>query len=54
MALGLGLLFWVALLFSPMAFVQSVNAESADELDYGTVIGIVRIGHVSLVAHPCG
>ena len=40
MALGLGLLCWIALLFSPLAFVQTVNA--TDETDnYGTVIGIV-------------
>lgn len=40
MALGLGLLAWIALLFSPLAFVQTVNAES-DVENYGTVIGIV-------------
>jgi endoplasmic reticulum chaperone BiP len=39
MALGLGLLCWIALLFSPLAFVQTVNADDAD--NYGTVIGIV-------------
>ncbi|RGP77613.1 glucose-regulated [Fusarium longipes] len=38
MALGLGLLCWIALLFSPLAFVQTVQADAAD--DYGTVIGI--------------
>ncbi|KAH7151900.1 hsp70-like protein [Dactylonectria estremocensis] len=38
MALGLGLLCWIALLFSPAAFVQTVNAEDVD--NYGTVIGI--------------
>ena len=40
MALGLGLLAWIALLFSPLAMVQPVAAEDAD--NYGTVIGIVR------------
>jgi heat shock protein 5 len=38
LAIGLGLLAWIGLLFSP-AFMQSVNAEVANE-DYGTVIGI--------------
>ncbi len=40
MALGLGLLAWMALLFAPLAFIQTVNAET-DVDDYGTVIGIV-------------
>jgi heat shock protein 5 len=40
MALGLGLLCWIALLFSPLAFVQTVQADDVDT--YGTVIGIVR------------
>lgn len=40
MALGLGLLAWMALLFAPLAFVQTVNAET-DAENYGTVIGIV-------------
>lgn len=39
MALGLGLLAWIALLFAPMAFVQTVQADDVD--NYGTVIGIV-------------
>jgi hypothetical protein len=40
--LGFGLLCWLTLLFSPLAFVQTVNA--ADEADsYGTVIGIVSL-----------
>ncbi|KAM5377311.1 hypothetical protein ACJZ2D_005130 [Fusarium nematophilum] len=38
MALGLGLLCWIALLFSPLAFVQTVQADEVD--NYGTVIGI--------------
>ncbi|UZP45967.1 hypothetical protein NXS19_013779 [Fusarium pseudograminearum] len=38
MALGLGLLCWIALLFSPLAFVQTVQADDVDS--YGTVIGI--------------
>lgn len=46
MALGLGLLAWIALLFSPLAFVQTVNAESDIE-NYGTVIGIVSTTHVA-------
>ncbi|KAF7562742.1 hypothetical protein G7046_g1399 [Stylonectria norvegica] len=38
MALGFGLLAWMALLFAPLAFVQKVNADEID--NYGTVIGI--------------
>ncbi|KAG5663341.1 hypothetical protein HG530_009599 [Fusarium avenaceum] len=38
MALGLGLLCWITLLFSPLAFVQTVQADEVDS--YGTVIGI--------------
>ncbi|KAH7239149.1 heat shock protein 70 family [Fusarium tricinctum] len=38
MALGLGLLCWITLLFSPLAFVQTVQADEVD--NYGTVIGI--------------
>ncbi|ROT36238.1 hsp70-like protein [Sodiomyces alkalinus F11] len=37
MALGFGLLAWICLLFSPLAFVQTAQAQDAD---YGTVIGI--------------
>lgn len=40
MALGLGLLCWIALLFSPLAFVQTAQADDTES--YGTVIGIVR------------
>jgi heat shock protein 5 len=39
LALGLGLLCWIGLLFSP-AFVQSVNANESDADNYGSVIGI--------------
>jgi heat shock protein 5 len=39
LALGLGLLCWIGLLFSPLAFVQTANAQS-DTAEYGTVIGI--------------
>lgn len=39
MALGLGLLAWIALLFAPLAFVQTAQANETD--DYGVVIGIV-------------
>jgi len=38
MALGLGLFFWIALLFSPLAMVQPVAADDSDNV--GTVIGI--------------
>ncbi|GKT46451.1 endoplasmic reticulum chaperone BiP [Colletotrichum spaethianum] len=38
MALGFGLLAWMALLFSPLAFVQTAQAQDTES--YGTVIGI--------------
>jgi heat shock protein 5 len=41
LALGLGLLCWITLLFSPLAFVQTASADDTD--NYGTVIGIVSI-----------
>lgn len=41
LALGLGLLAWIALLFAPLAFVGTVNAEVDERDEYGTVIGIV-------------
>lgn len=37
--MGLGLLCWIALLFSPLAMVQPAAAAETEE--YGTVIGIV-------------
>lgn len=37
-ALGLGMIAWICLLFSPLAFVQGVQADEVAE--YGTVIGI--------------
>lgn len=37
-ALGLGMIAWICLLFSPLAF-QGVQADEVS--DYGTVIGIV-------------
>ncbi|KAK8098602.1 uncharacterized protein PG998_014088 [Apiospora kogelbergensis] len=37
-ALGLGMIAWICLLFSPLAFVQTVRADEVS--DYGTVIGI--------------
>jgi heat shock protein 5 len=36
--MGFALLAWIGLLFSPLAFVQTVSADDAD--NYGTVIGI--------------
>lgn len=41
LALGLGLLCWITLLFAPLAFVGKANAASDDADNYGTVIGIV-------------
>ncbi|KAK2033897.1 hsp70-like protein [Colletotrichum zoysiae] len=38
MAFGFGLLAWMVLLFSPLAFFQTAQAQDTD--DYGTVIGI--------------
>ncbi|KAL7811430.1 molecular chaperone bip1 [Trichoderma aethiopicum] len=40
LALGLGLLCWITLLFAPLAFVGKANAASDDADNYGTVIGI--------------
>lgn len=39
MAVGLGLVFWMFLLFSPLAWVGQARADDVD--NYGTVIGIV-------------
>jgi heat shock protein 5 len=39
-AIAFGMIAWSLLLFSPLAFVSSANAQETD-LDYGTVIGIV-------------
>ncbi|EFQ35485.1 hsp70-like protein [Colletotrichum graminicola] len=38
MAFGFGLLAWMVLLFTPLAFVQTAQAQDTE--DYGTVIGI--------------
>ncbi|KAJ6437682.1 putative glucose-regulated protein 78 of hsp70 family [Purpureocillium lavendulum] len=38
LALGLGLLCWITLLFAPLAFVGKAQADDSD--NYGTVIGI--------------
>lgn len=39
-AIGLGMIAWSLLLFSPLAFVGTVKADS-DVENWGTVIGIV-------------
>ena len=39
--MGLGLLCWIALLFSPLAMVQPAAADETES--YGTVIGIVSV-----------
>lgn len=39
MAMGLGLVFWMFLLFSPLAWVGQAKADDTES--YGTVIGIV-------------
>lgn len=41
MAMGLGLVFWMFLLFSPLAWVGHANADDSE--NYGTVIGIVSL-----------
>lgn len=41
LAVGLGLVFWMFLLFSPLAWVGQAKADDTD--NYGTVIGIVSI-----------
>lgn len=41
MAIGLGFVFWMMMLFSPLAFVGQANAADSDADNYGTVIGIV-------------
>lgn len=38
-AVGLGLVFWMFLLFSPLAWVGQAKADDTES--YGTVIGIV-------------
>ncbi|TRX95620.1 hypothetical protein FHL15_003578 [Xylaria flabelliformis] len=38
-AIAIGMIAWSLLLFSPLAFVSSVNAQETEQ-DYGTVIGI--------------
>lgn len=38
-AMGLGLVFWMFLLFSPLAWVGQAKADDTE--NYGTVIGIV-------------
>lgn len=43
-ALGLGLLVWICLLFSPLAFFGTAQADDVE--NYGTVIGIVSRGSV--------
>lgn len=40
-AIGLGMIAWSLLLFSPLAFVGTANAEASDVENWGTVIGIV-------------
>lgn len=54
MALGFGLLAWICLLFSPLAFFQTAQAQDAD---YGTVVGIVRSSlrrlFITSSASPC-
>lgn len=50
LALGFGLLCWLTLLFSPLAFVQTVKADEAD--NYGTVIGIVSTTSALKLSSP--
>jgi hypothetical protein len=52
-AVGLGLVFWMFLLFSPLAWVGQAKADDTES--YGTVIGIVSrasSARCSQLAHP--
>lgn len=49
MAMGLGLVFWMFLLFSPLAWVGQAKADDTES--YGTVIGIVGCPSTSLRSH---
>lgn len=51
LAVGLGLVFWMFLLFSPLAWVGQAKADDTD--NYGTVIGIVS-APPSQLHHPPG
>lgn len=46
--MGLGLVFWMFLLFSPLAWVGQAKADDTE--NYGTVIGIVGCAHRALAA----
>lgn len=46
--MGLGLVFWMFLLFSPLAWVGQAKADDTE--NYGTVIGIVSCAHRALAA----
>lgn len=50
MAVGLGLVFWMFLLFSPLAWVGQARADDAE--NYGTVIGIVSCLKPDLPRYP--
>ncbi|KAF9876364.1 78 kda glucose-regulated protein precursor [Colletotrichum karsti] len=52
MALGFGLLAWMCLLFSPLAFVQTAQAQDTE--NYGTVIGIDLGGKVEILVNDQG
>lgn len=53
MAIGLGMIAWICLLFSPLAFVKTAHAQEAES--YGTVIGIVSFcaGNLGEVKGVC-
>lgn len=51
MAIGLGFVFWMLMLFSPLAFVGQANAADSDADNYGTVIGIVRSSPSHALGH---
>lgn len=47
--MGLGLVFWMFLLFSPLAWVGQAKADDTES--YGTVIGIVSCASSARRAH---
>lgn len=53
MAIGLGMIAWICLLFSPLVFVKTAHAQEAES--YGTVIGIVSLcaGNIREVKSVC-
>ncbi len=51
LALGLGLLCWITMLFAPLAFVGQAQADDSE--NYGTVIGIVSAPGCARIQAAC-